>query len=714
MSYFENVAIRAKSTGKSFPIGELNLVPNEEANVIIDVAGNLITRGAIITDEGSTYDPFAGTSLDAFWTTVNTGAGTIAVADSKCSLTTDTSAGTGMGVFADIDYSPISLSCVATISQRIADQIIFIGFADTDNPMTMTQNAFFKFIGTDDTIIRCYSQSSTDTNSYEGDIDIVLPNGYKTTENLLYKIDFNGETIRFWVGKNIDNLILVATHSIQTPNTYQVLKAGLYIINSDATASPTTVAVDTIFIKNYDKIDTRAEVTGDVRIQQNVVASTVNSSTTTLDEKGHSGNTDEFIGKAESSMNVAGIQVAFHAGTNCTVYIEQSQNGTDWDISDSYLFQPFIDANFGITVQAVSNFFRVRVQNEDATRTTGSLRLQSIMCPIVEALPRSLDDKGNLKTTINEITDHYGFEIENTPSGEMRAIEPVRMVGVLFEGTTIDHNFWSDYTLSGGTVTQSGGKISLDSGTDPTGLASLESVRRGRYVPSVNMRVRMQVRLSDNGVANNYRRWGAWDTNDGCYFELHGTVLSAVTMTGGVATPVASTSWNKNRLVPDISNLHTYEIYYSTSKVWFVIDENLMHIASSPIDPWTSTYNLPCRMENWNDGNTTDCYIRTRSFTLFKLGTLYTATKGTNIDGSVSQQVLKYSAGSLHSIIINAPVDGAEIFVYDSLTASNQMLKIVLPTGSQPQALAYHFDFYTGLTITTASATGLNISIVYE
>jgi len=119
-------------------------------------------------------------------------------------------------------------------------------------------------------------------------------------------------------------------------------------------------------------------------IIQNVIVDAGNSSVTPL----NSG--DTFIGTSINSLGIAGIQITLKADQNATVYIEQSPDDTNWDISDSYKFYK-AKGNFGVTVQAVASYLRVRISNLTSLNMT-YMRLQTALCPIVEALPRTLDE----------------------------------------------------------------------------------------------------------------------------------------------------------------------------------------------------------------------------------------------------------------------------------------------------------------------------------
>jgi hypothetical protein len=156
---------------------------------------------------------------------------------------------------------------------------------------------------------------------------------------------------------------------------------------------------------------------------QYVVASTLNSSAVNV----NAGAT--WTGTAESTLGVVGIQISLKTDKNCTVYVDQSPDGTNWDIVDTYRYFTEVN-NFGITVQAINSFFRVRVTNIDATNTT-YFRFQTALCPMVEAVPRSLTAQGELKVTTNtylqkvaegDLLGHYLFSRNGYNAGITSAL----------------------------------------------------------------------------------------------------------------------------------------------------------------------------------------------------------------------------------------------------------------------------------------------------
>lgn len=441
-------------------------------------------------------------------------------------------------------------------------------------------------------------------------------------------------------------------------------------------------------------------------VQQSVVASTLNSSNDNLD----AGAT--FTGTGESTLNVAGIQVTIHSTQNCTVYVDQSKDNSNWDVVSLFEYVSSLGGD-GWTVQAQSNYFRVRVTNNGLI-ATGHLRLLTCLCPIVEALPRSVDNNGNLKVGIKSISDSYGFSAECTPIDQLRVAQSFRLVGAVFSGTTLDSNFWTPTTANGGTVTQANANAVLRTNTTSAGSAILQSVRTARYIGGTGIFARMVIQ-NDAPTSTNTRRWGIFNATDGAFFELNGATLNVVTRKTGSPSAVASGSFNGklgSSYVVD-TNVHTYEIYWTNSKVYFVIGGTVLHTVSASAATWVDTMHHPLRFENVNGAITTDLMMYVRVATIQRLGVEETAPIWKNIHGAVTAQVLKYGPGRLKKIIYNTTANGSTVTLYDALTATNPIAIITPPNSVLLGSIPYDLDFYTGLTITTVNAA-TDITVVYE
>ena len=106
------------------------------------------------------------------------------------------------------------------------------------------------------------------------------------------------------------------------------------------------------------------------------IVSSNNSSTTNLS----AGAT--FTGSADDVANMATIIVSLFANQTCTLIVDQSSNGINWDISDTYALAASSGESFSIA--AVASYARIRVTNTSGSATT-AFRLQTIYSTTTQA-----------------------------------------------------------------------------------------------------------------------------------------------------------------------------------------------------------------------------------------------------------------------------------------------------------------------------------------
>lgn len=445
------------------------------------------------------------------------------------------------------------------------------------------------------------------------------------------------------------------------------------------------------------------------QITQNVVADANNSSTTNLSSL----NTYTFTGTKTSTLGVAGIQVSLYADKNCQVNVEQSSDGTNWDLDDTYYYKA--NGNFGVTVQAVSSYVRVHVFTNNETTTT--FRLQTALCPIVESVPRSLDPNGNFQVATG--VDAYGFQSENTPMGEIRSVEPTRLVGAGFEGTTIDSRFWT--TAASGTsatIAQANAQMLLTSGTSIGATVTMYSGRRARYVSGSGMRYRAVVQASA-GVSNNKRRWGIGygaslpTITDGAWFQSDGTEFSIVTCKGTTETKVISFNGNLGATYTPGINVLTYEIYWTNSKVWFVVGDKILHVVSASSATWASTMAFHIFADSVNAAAITPSQtLAVRTNSIYRLGQYQTQPIYYHLSGNEATHTLKLGAGILHKIVFNNTT-GTSITIVDNVTGTTPVIGLITTASAALGTWTYDVPFNTGLILIT-SGNGLDATIVYE
>lgn len=307
------------------------------------------------------------------------------------------------------------------------------------------------------------------------------------------------------------------------------------------------------------------------------------------------------------------------------------------------------------------------------------------------------------------------------PMRDLATVEPIRLVGTDFGGTTKDTNFWTEAVNGAGSAVSQAGEITLTTGAVTAGNYALyTSVRKARYVAGSANFFRGVVYLANINTTKNKRRWGAFTNttttpNNGCWFELdEATLYIAYASNGGAATRVAASSWNGTAFTLD-TNVHTYEIWWTNSKIWYFIDDVLRHTVSASTAVWSYMGAFNVNLQNWNydasdAGGTATMQVRVAS--IYRFGHLETSTTFKNIT-TTTTTVCKYGAGRLHSIVVNLPVNST-FEIYDNTSAAAPAIATITTsaTVNDPIVLDYHLDFNTGLTIKTNG--NYNLTVTYE
>ena len=451
-------------------------------------------------------------------------------------------------------------------------------------------------------------------------------------------------------------------------------------------------------------------------IEQEVKESALNGKITNLSAD------TTFTGQAASTLGVNAIQVELKTDKNCTVYVDQGITSANFDVTDTYNYYYTLGGN-SWTTQAVGSWFRVRVKNLTST-STSFFRLGTVTCPIVEALPRSLSTNGNLKTATNELLNGDFVGVKSSPVGAMKVAETVRLVGSNFGGNNFDTNFWTK-TIKTGTanalLSASPNQLTLATGTSANSSIIVNSFRTGRYIAGNANFFRGVVR-SPITSGNNLKRWGAFTSADGFYFETSGASqeFSINSRKGATSNKIKSGSLNgTNGSIYTIdTNANTYEIYWTNRSSWFFINDILIHKFTGNTEPLTNTNHLKIGLECTNfAGTNSNNKLEARVTSISRIGSPISKpiSKLINANGTT---VLKYGPGTLHSIIFASKgANTNTINIYDGITAVNLIFGPLDTSTILSNEISFGYtglDFYNGLTIVVATSTASVFTVIYE
>ena len=188
--------------------------------------------------------------------TLGTG-GSISVANSLLAIAAGTTNGANTWVQRGSDYGPMEKTIRFSVSQRIANQTVRMGFFDNfTNPKYM---ACVELTGTTNTQVTLTTRSNTGANDVES-VTVTLPGGATTAALLNLKLDLHPDRVTLYYdpadGSPPTFLAMCKNH---IPPLYVSLLSGHGFLNTGVPGSGTTLSVDMVYLKDYNLLDTKLD-----------------------------------------------------------------------------------------------------------------------------------------------------------------------------------------------------------------------------------------------------------------------------------------------------------------------------------------------------------------------------------------------------------------------------------------------------------------------
>lgn len=328
----------------------------------------------------------AAASVKSNWIPTIGASGTIAVGTSNLTITTGTTNGVINNIIRRGDYGPVTMRIYASVSQRIANQELRLGFSDNVASLTPNIAAYVSFTGTNNTVCNFVTSSSTaaaDTQTTA----VTLPSG-NTAALHEYKIDIGHSQATL----SIDGTV-VARNTIHIPGPYDSLDLMCLAANTGTAGSSTTLTVDYAYFMNANRVQIDDDFNGEaLYVQGNGFA----GSPPTSGVLGVMAPDNAFSG-AFSGLNSTwvvtltgskGMGFTLAAGTLIgTIVAEISFNGSNWfptsmndpvnNISSSSLV--FTSANGAVvrSIETVAGAFQARVRISAYTSGTANITIRA-------------------------------------------------------------------------------------------------------------------------------------------------------------------------------------------------------------------------------------------------------------------------------------------------------------------------------------------------
>jgi hypothetical protein len=345
------------------------------------------------------------------------------------------------------DYAPLVIRQRVSISQRIANQSIYMGCGeDVAAPRWFAR---FKADGTTNTTIKCQTGRNPTGAPSASEIEettVTLPNGATTATLRDYRVELMTEVVRFYIDG-----ILVASHNRVIPAQHDEMTAGVSCENGTTPASGTSVVIDYLTAKNHNKLEISVLSDAD-----QIVAATATPAAFTYNVAGAiTINTDLLIIDCAQFRSVS-IQCT-SMGTSGVVTPAWSNDGTNFTAAGTLTTAG--GASVGTfnaaghwTTAVLGRYLRLRLTTGASAGTTTLFvaGFQQVIGPLIVSSPTG----ANFHTNINQIAGQTPLTLQ--PNGSTNRAIVAGHAGPL-NNTDYSAQAWAAASGSGATISVGSG-----------------------------------------------------------------------------------------------------------------------------------------------------------------------------------------------------------------------------------------------------------------
>ena len=268
---------------------------------------------------------------------------------------------------------------------------------------------------------------------------------------------------------------------------------------------------------------------------------------------------------------------------------------------------------------------------------------------------------------------------------------------------------------SGGETSQSSGLYRLSVGGDATNNAQMSSIGSAVYVPgTVNEFIAgIKCSSSSSSSSSSSKRFGAFTSTKGLFFQLSGSVLSCVTRKNSVDTSYTSFNGDVDHPVTD-DKFNNYTISYSANGVVFMQNNKLIHWLDADELQNIDTLNLPLKFEISNEQSGSPHSLLINEAAIVRLGSIFTKPLFYTmpLTGNVTR-TLSFIPGTLHRVLVTlagSAGDGNQpVLTLCNNTGSSGQIISTINTKDVAGTLEFNIDFVALSVSSTGNIGGVTI-----